>query len=259
MSEVIIFYSWQADDKNSRNYISKVLNDVVDYINRNSTDGTLAKIEKDTKGKIGSPNIPNTIEEKIRNCDIFIADLSVISEFDGKKQINQNVMYETGYAISAIGDAYCILLHNTDSCEPKDLPFDIAQRRLLTYSRKNNNLKEALLNALALSLENAKLHKIVVSNDTSLSAWEQDILALFKSIKGEKRIIVSRVGLLNFGIYGDHDVSLTNKMSGHSDPQEIRAAFQCLVDDGYLELFYSDRGAPNYRLLQKGYDYLNNR
>ncbi|MBR2587211.1 nucleotide-binding protein [Candidatus Saccharibacteria bacterium] len=257
MKQCTIFYSWQSENKDSREYVEKSINDAIEYMNERSNQQITARIDRDTKGKLGSPNIPKTIEEKINKCDIFIADLSVIHEVNGKKQINQNVMYETGYAIAKLGDNYCILLHNSDSCEPKDLPFDIAQRRLLIYSKNSANLKTKLLEVLPMYAENTILHKkIQETSEEELSAWEKEILQLFKSIKGEKRLIISKAGAIGFAA-GQRDKNIQQKISRHNDPQEIRAAFTDLVDKKYLECYYAPNGtAPNYSLLQKGYNYI---
>ena len=258
MDKITIFYSWQSENKTIKNYITDTLAGVVNYINDNSGKEFTVEVDKDTAKKLGSPNIPKTIEEKIDSCDIYIADMSIVGEIKQKKLINQNVMYETGYAIARKGDSHCILLQNSDDCIPNELPFDIAQRRLLIYSGKDKNLKQKLLEILPIYVENARLmRKSHLNEEADIKGWSIDILNLFKSIEGEKRIIVSKAGCIRINVFGLYNDDIYKKLTSHQDPQEIRAAIRDLVEKDYLEEFFGSSGTPNYRLLQKGYDYIN--
>lgn len=254
---VKVFYSWQNDDKKSKNYISKTLKEALEYINNQSDDGNIAEIDRDTQGIPGSPNIPSTIEEKISSSQIYIGDISVIANYNNKAQINQNVMYETGYAIAKLGDRYCILLHNSDNCEAKDLPFDISHRRLLIYSRKNKTLKDKLLEILPIYIENARLKTSENQrNEQELNTWETKILELFGSMSGEKRMIVSKAGETRMAMASPYDIDLETEIREHEDPQEIRASFKHLEELGFIDSFTNNSGSQNYRLQQKGYNYL---
>lgn len=61
-------------------------------------------LDRDTAGVPGSPDIANTIFEKIKNADIFAADVSFINgELPGRRTPNPNVLVELGYAACFIG------------------------------------------------------------------------------------------------------------------------------------------------------------
>ena len=86
-AEIKIFYSWQSDlpSKDTRGLIGEGIKKAVrKYRNTVEIDA-----DSDTRGETGSPDIVQTIFSKIDNCDIFIADVSIINKFyliDGEKR-----------------------------------------------------------------------------------------------------------------------------------------------------------------------------
>ena len=88
------------------------------------------------KGKMGALETPATIMKKIDECDVFVADLSYVGEYDNRKIVNQNVLYELGYMIGKKTADKVIMLFNNDLGEIKDLPFDISHRRVTPFSIK---------------------------------------------------------------------------------------------------------------------------
>lgn len=126
-----IFYSWQSDIKESRNFLS----DCLKRLEKSVKPIILCDIDRDTKGLAGAPDIGDSIYEKIEVADIFIADVTIINkEFTGRKTPNPNVMIELGYAIKALGWDRIILIYNRDHGEVETLPFDINHRRMTSYS-----------------------------------------------------------------------------------------------------------------------------
>ena len=117
---------------------------------------------------VGAVNIGVTIKEKINNCGIFLADVSIIDrDKSGKGIVNQNVMFELGYAIGKHTEEKVIQVANTDLGKIEELPFDIAHQRTIGFSIKEDNkavllkrsLKEAIvahLNSLANEEKNSK-------------------------------------------------------------------------------------------------------
>jgi hypothetical protein len=86
--------------------------------------------ESDTQGVPGSPNIVQTIFERIATCSTFVADLSfVATTSSGKKVPNPNVLIELGFAAKAIGWERTILVLNVAYGDAENLPFDILQHR----------------------------------------------------------------------------------------------------------------------------------
>jgi hypothetical protein len=133
-SKYTIFYSWQSDLKKetNQNAIRQEIRRASSKIEDDLVDTTIV-IDEATRETSGSPNIPQTIFNKIDDCDIFICDLTTInshcSEKDRKVQ-NPNVLIELGYAIATVGWERIILLFNKHYGNfPNDLPFDIDRHR----------------------------------------------------------------------------------------------------------------------------------
>lgn len=128
-----IFYSWQSDIKESRNFIS----DCLDKLRKKMKDIVLCDIDRDTQGLAGAPDIGDSIYEKIDSADIFIADVTIINGgYVGRKAPNPNVMIELGYAIKSLGWDRIILLYDKDFGEIEELPFDINHRRITSFTLK---------------------------------------------------------------------------------------------------------------------------
>jgi len=143
-----IFYSWQSDlDKKSNQYFLKDrLKEVIKGINGNLFSPV--RLDHDTKNESGSPEIKQTIFNKIDSTDIFISDVSIINQDSGhRKSPNPNVLIELGYAIPKIGWSQIILLYNEHYGHENDLPFDIRGRRLVKYSIKPDDTKSKLKQA----------------------------------------------------------------------------------------------------------------
>ena len=147
-SQITIFYSWQSDLSGSetRNIIQDAIKDAVKLL-RDTVD---IEADRDTKGEYGSPDIAQTIFSKIDDCDIFIADVSAVCQYettdkDGNKKVkympNPNVMLELGYATHVVGWENVICVLNADYGAPEDMPFDIASRRLTPFSTKDGKSK----------------------------------------------------------------------------------------------------------------------
>lgn len=148
--EIKIFYSWQSDLPNgkTRGLIQEGISDAIKMLR----DTVEIEADRDTQGEYGAPDIVQTIFSKINECDIFIADVSVINKYyaiteDGKKdQVkfspNPNVLLELGYAASVVGWENVICFLNVDYGDPTDFPFDLAHRRLSPYSLQNKTKKE---------------------------------------------------------------------------------------------------------------------
>lgn len=142
MSAKTLFFSWQSDlePKEHHYLIRDALKDALKIINK-EIDFELS-IDKDTERTSGSPDIVDTIFKKIRACDIFVADVTIINaDYEGRKTPNPNVLIELGYAVKTLGWERIICIVNTDVCKPEDLPFDIRNNRTSRYSIKKGGIK----------------------------------------------------------------------------------------------------------------------
>lgn len=144
-----IFYSWQndIDTKNNRSFIEDAI------IKAKKQSHIFIEVDRDTKNTIGAQDITKIIFDKIDNCDMFIADVSLIGKYNKgtffnkkvKRVVNSNVMIELGYAAAMIGWERIVCIFNEDYGKIEDLPFDLRQHRMLTYSLKGKDKKDEKL------------------------------------------------------------------------------------------------------------------
>jgi len=103
------------------------------------------RVDRDTQDVEGAPDIVDTIFEKIKNSQIFVADISIINLFAegaGRKVPNPNVLLELGYAAANIGWENVLLIYNLDFGRIDDLPFDLKMRRPITYQLSDDSLSD---------------------------------------------------------------------------------------------------------------------
>ena len=143
MEEIVVFYSWQSDlpKETTENAIRICLKQATAEIEKQNCDIKF-NLDEATRNYSGCPDIPSTIFEKIQKCDIFIADLSTISEKNqqGKKTPNPNVLIELGFAIKSIGWERILLMFNKEyGVIPDDIPFDISKNRITPFKISDKN------------------------------------------------------------------------------------------------------------------------
>lgn len=137
---ITVFYSWQndRDPKTTRYFIKEAIEKAIKAVNQDidvhdatrEEDSSALAIDHDTKDVPGTPDIVNTIYEKIDTCGIFLADLTyVVHSPKGDGLSNPNVLAERGYALRALGSERLIAVMNTAYGEAKDLPFDFRHVR----------------------------------------------------------------------------------------------------------------------------------
>lgn len=134
-----IFWSWQSDysPKTCRHFIRGALVEAITQV-ANETgvdDADRPEIDHDTKGERGMADIAATILNKIADAAVFVADLTPIAQSpDGKWLPNPNVMIELGWAMHRPGWERVIgILNMASGAKVEDLPFDIRQRRVVTF------------------------------------------------------------------------------------------------------------------------------
>jgi hypothetical protein len=140
-----VFYSWQSTLPNSTNrgFIRTSLDKAVAEINRETVVEDSVRIDSDTNGRPGSPKIFETILDKISSCDVFVADVTLVSG----KQSNSNVMVELGYALSKLGPEGIVMVCNTAFGEIADLPFDLGFNRVIPYACAEGESDKATIRA----------------------------------------------------------------------------------------------------------------
>lgn len=152
-----VFYSWQSDlpSKYNRNLIEQCIKVAIKNLNRDDEYTLELNLDRDTKGESGTPDIVNTIFDKIANSHLFVCDISIINSSDSyRKMPNPNVLTELGYAAAFLGWENIICIFNTNFGKVEDLPFDLKFRRPLQYfSNEHEGTKEK--SKIIKELENA--------------------------------------------------------------------------------------------------------
>ena len=146
-----IFFSWQSDlpRKTHKNFIEMCIKTAVEELGKDEEVNIYMDYDRDTKDMVGSPDISSTIFEKIEKSVLFICDISIInSEYDGRKTPNPNVLIELGFAVKCLGWDKVICIFDNNSGKIEDLPFDLRQKRVMTYDSKDNIEKKHIISAL---------------------------------------------------------------------------------------------------------------
>ncbi|MCK5125268.1 MAG: hypothetical protein KAR42_03340 [candidate division Zixibacteria bacterium] len=153
-----IFYSWQSDLPNdsNRGFIESCLKKASKKISNISPFSIDFVLDRDTKNETGTPDIANSIFKKISKAKIFVADISIInSDYNGRKSPNPNVLLELGYASRILGWEKIFCFYNLDYGNYDDLPFDLKQKRPITYSLNGevkSDVREELSKIVAESI-----------------------------------------------------------------------------------------------------------
>jgi hypothetical protein len=143
-----IFWSWQSDysERTCRHFIRNALVEAIAQVVAESSleDAERPEIDHDTKGERGMADIAVTILKKIASAAVFVADLTPIARSPKDKWLpNPNVMIELGWAMHRPGWERVIgVLNIASGAQVEDLPFDIRQRRIITFTLREDATKE---------------------------------------------------------------------------------------------------------------------
>lgn len=141
-----LFFSWQNDRKDTKKLIMGALRKVETQLKAECID---LFIDQDTRERVGKRNIDAEVLEKIRKCDIFVADLTPVITYQPpadshdlpKHMPNSNVMYEYGYALHAKGENHMIVLASLNKEENEHIeymPFDINHDTITLFTDENS-------------------------------------------------------------------------------------------------------------------------
>lgn len=100
--EQTIFFSWQSDLPETRNVIKWALERAAKNLRRDGSVEEVVRVDQDTDGIAGWPEITSTILDKINRCGVFVADITPINgqHLDSRVTPNPNVLLELGYALA---------------------------------------------------------------------------------------------------------------------------------------------------------------
>ena len=135
-----IFFSWQSDLGETRNVIWAALDKAVRSVNSGVALEEAMRVDQDTDGVAGWPEITSSILEKIERCEVFVADITPINGPQSSFRLtpNPNVLFELGYALATgLGRTRIICVVNSaylPGGDLKELPFDVRGSRPLAFA-----------------------------------------------------------------------------------------------------------------------------
>lgn len=164
--KVNIFYSWQSDLPNAknRNLIETCLKKAIKLLENEIDEVSEISIESDSRNDTGTPNLVESIFEKIETCDILVADLSIINaESNCRPTPNPNVLLEVGFAAKAISWSNILCIYNCEYGKVELLPFDIRTRKPIIYNTLEgvSESKVALTKVFKAQIEDIIFSRIV--------------------------------------------------------------------------------------------------
>lgn len=251
--EIKIFYSWQTNTntKYNKNFIYSSIEKAIKKTKAKPEFASIDfKLLEGVRGESGSPPVASKInDERIPDCDIFIADLSVVNKipslvrtilklfgYNLKPAQNNNVINEHGVAYNALGYEKIIGVLNevfgSPNDNPDNIPFDIRHLRFpieYNYSKKTKNreksqsqLVEDLTNALSISTNFALQHQR--DKFSPLNVWEE----WAKNISTNQKFIQNELieGIKNIILSGIRNPKESIRLLGLSGLGKTRILFE---------------------------------
>lgn len=157
--DVNVFYSWQSDRPEDLCHylIRDAANQALKDFGATNEVQLLPRLDHDTKGEAGMPEIADTILRKIERAGFFLADMTFVAATENGKQLpNPNVLLELGFAARAIGWERIICVMNEEYGVRDNQIFNVRHRRLpITYSLNDCKQRKRVLPELAGKIKNA--------------------------------------------------------------------------------------------------------
>lgn len=122
-----LFFSWQSDLRDEQAFLRACLQEICDDLD--------IEYDEDTRNTGTAEFVADVLLRKIKNCEIFVADLTPVGQTpSGKKLSNPNVCFETGFAERHHSRSQIVLIFNEDRGTFDDLPFDLSKRVSVRFS-----------------------------------------------------------------------------------------------------------------------------
>lgn len=165
MKHYRLFQAWQNQDKAYTDFITRIIHDVVEMETKEGID--IEVIRYPAQDESGSPDVVDMVWEQIADSDIFVGDLTGITQVGDHTVSNPNVMYEVGIADALLGEKRVILLCSKDTDISK-LAFDINHKRISQLNKNNTRAADFLhewIDAAILECDVQQVQKDFVFKD----------------------------------------------------------------------------------------------
>jgi len=257
----VIFYSWQSDLPNNTNrgFIESVIEKAIKNTNSADRYDLEPTIDRDTKDVPGAPNITQTLIEKIKTCDAFVADISIVTgrlSTDERPSPNPNVLLELGYAIALLGWEKIVLFYNEAYGEGEDLPFDIRQHRRINYRLNKGDEKRSVKDDLAIYFH-SRLLELLKEGKSSSSIKKPVLIVSWNSVSADNDddsetkphalILCRTFDYSEVKAIVEKDLVQVDEIDGSIDPKWIEKKKEFVQNaNKFLKEISEDQGWKNY-------------
>ena len=245
-----VFYSWQSDLPETRGVIRWALDKATRNLNRDLDLDEPLRVDQDTDGVAGWPDITSALFDKIDRCEVFVADITPINgpESDFRITPNPNVLLELGYALgTGFGRTRIICVINTHflpSGDFRELPFDLRGSRPVQFtledptdrgaeSGQEDPIRSAARADLAAKLEKA-LAAVMDAREAERLAVEAE--ELDDGLTEESRLVLA--GLMTQVVAANDSFPYTR---GRDDLEAVRDALGISEQEMVKELTRLDQ------------------
>mgnify|MGYP004521730223 CR=1 FL=1 len=152
-----LFQAWQNQDREYTDFITKTIQSVVEI--EQSKDIEIEVVRYPAQDEAGSPDVVDMVWEQIANSDLFVGDLTGITQVGDHTVSNPNVMYEVGIADAVLGEKRVILLCSKESDISK-LAFDINHKRISPLNKNNTKATEFLTEWIEAAIVECDMHQL---------------------------------------------------------------------------------------------------
>ena len=165
-----VFFSWQSDVPENSDFLRSFIKTSIKNLETPHNVNVL--YDEASRSVVGSQKVEEVILEKIRACDVFIADITPITRIETKegekKRIkllpNPNVAFELGYAMHCLPMEQVLIVMPTGISHGQ-LPFDFNHNRLIEFDEQTNPMDEEIEKSLAFCMKTrTSLIDVIVAN-----------------------------------------------------------------------------------------------
>lgn len=165
-----VFFSWQSDVPENSDLLRSFIKASIKKLE--TTRNVNILYDEASRSVVGSQKVEEVILEKIKACDIFIADITPITRIETeegvKKRIkllpNPNVAFELGYAMHCLPMEQ-VLIVLPAGISHGQLPFDFNHNRLIEFDEQTNSMDEEIENSLSFCMKTrTSLVDVIVAN-----------------------------------------------------------------------------------------------
>jgi hypothetical protein len=145
-----LFFAWQSEYKPSRNILSEAVPKVIEDIKSGNQLLRELRFMEATEPGEGALRIDVALQEKIRQADYFVGDLTPVYAYDGRLRVNENVLVEAGFALASKPPGQILLLSMAGVVVPgtgsnPQLAFDIGHIRRIEFRDKKDARRKLLI------------------------------------------------------------------------------------------------------------------